>query len=381
MVFLQNEVDGNGATATAGTDYTALDGTFKIPAYQTAPASTIPLDILDDLIDEDNQTVKITIACLGADQDSDPTSYEATLDSETASDGNLVFTYTIDDDDAAPNAYFKNVDGNTSDLTIETGTVTEGETKTVTVELSSASERDITLYYSDNGTGDATATDYTSIAPYTKIINANGDASDPTITGNAGTTEATFTIVTTPDDIDEGAGGNDYQTVVVRLYTTTSSTSDMATISNATAGGGAGVESVQLYTLQILDDDDLPIVNFTDGTGYTTDGDDKTDVAESGSSVDLYFELSRATERTVTIPFTFTDYGTIRNGAQGAAASGDYPVDWYYSSSTNAAGGTAEWTSGAAFDAAGSITIIGDGTTDPSGTKGSITINIQSDDL
>ena len=62
-----------------------------------------------------------------------------------------------------------------------------------------------------------------------------------------------------------------------------------------------------------------------------------------------------------------------------AAASGDYPVDWYYSSSTNAAGGTAEWTSGAAFDAAGSITIIGDGTTDPSGTKGSITINIQSD--
>ena len=90
-----------------------------------------------------------------------------------------------------------------------------------------------------------------------------------------------------------GADGNDYQTVVVRLYTTTSSTSDMATISNATAGGGAGVESVQLYTLQILDDDDLPIVNFTDGEGYTTDGDDKTDIAESGSSVDLYFELSR----------------------------------------------------------------------------------------
>ena len=51
----------------------------------------------------------------------------------------------------------------------------------------------------------------------------------------------------------------------------------------------------------------------------------------------------------------------------------------YYSSSTNAAGGTAEWTSGAAFDAAGSITIIGDGTTEDSGTKATITINIQSD--
>ena len=274
----------------------------------------------------------------------------------------MVFTYTINDDDAAPNAYFKNVDGNTSDLTIETGSVTEGSAKTVTVELSSASERDITLYYSDNGTGDATPTaDYTSIANYTKIPNASGDASAPTITGNAGTREVTFAIATATDDIDEGANdlSTDYQTAVVRLYSTASVTSDMATISNATAGGGAGVESVQLYTLQILDDDDLPIVNFTDGTGYTLSGDTESDVNENESSVPIYFELSRATERTVTIPFTFTDYGTIRNGAQGAAASGDYPVDWYYSSSTNAAGGTAEWTSGAAFDAAGSITIIG----------------------
>ena len=94
--------------------------------------------------------------------------------------------------------------------------------------------------------------------------------------------------------------------------------------------------------------------------------------------MDLYFELSRPTERTVTIPFTFTDHGTIRNGAQGAGASGDYPVDWYYSSSTNAAGGTAEWASGAAFDAAGSIT-LSNSATDASTTKGSITINIQSD--
>ena len=52
----------------------------------------------------------------------------------------MVFTYTINDDDAAPNAYFKNVDV-TADS--ETGSVTEGGTKTVTVELSSASERDI----------------------------------------------------------------------------------------------------------------------------------------------------------------------------------------------------------------------------------------------
>ena len=183
----------------------------------------------------------MTIAVAGADFDGDE-AYDDAADLATIGTAGNMVTYTINDDDAAPNAYFKNVDGVDGS---ETGSVTEGGTKTVTVELSSASERDITLYYSDNGTGDATPTaDYNLIANYTKIPNANGDASAPTITGNAGTTEVTFTIVTTPDDIDEGANdlSTDYQTVVVRLYSTTSVTSDMGTISNATAGGGAGVE-------------------------------------------------------------------------------------------------------------------------------------------
>ena len=197
---------------------------------------------MDESIDEDDaQTVKVTIAVVGSDQDGNG-EYETTEAANTASDGNMVFTYTINDDDAAPNAYFKNVDGVDGS---ETGSVTEGGTKTVTVELSSASERDVTLYYSDDGTGDATPTaDYTSIANYTKIPNANGDASAPTITGNAGTREVTFSIATETDDIDEGANdlSTDYQTVVVRLYSTASVTGDMGTISNATAGGGAGVE-------------------------------------------------------------------------------------------------------------------------------------------
>jgi hypothetical protein len=118
-----------------------------------------------------------------------------------------------------------------------------------------------------------------------------------------------------------------------------------------------------LYTLQINDDDDLPVVNFTDGTGYTDAGDTESTIAENGSSITINVQLSRATERSVTIPFTFTDYGTINNGAQGAAATGDYPIDWYYSSSTNPTGGTADWSTGASFDAAGSVTITGDGTT------------------
>ena len=173
------------------------------------------LDILDESVDEDDaQTVKVTIAVVGSDQDGNG-EYETTGEANTASTGNMVFTYTINDDDAAPNAYFKNVDV-TADS--ETGSATEGGTKTVTVELSSASERDITLYYSIMVQAMRLQLQITPISPYTKIINASGDASDPTIFGNAGITEATFTIVTTPDDIDEGADGNDYQTAVVRLY-------------------------------------------------------------------------------------------------------------------------------------------------------------------
>ena len=93
----------------------------------------------------------------------------------------------------------------------------------------------------------------------------------------------------------------------------------------------------------------------------------------------IYFELSRATERTVTIPFTFTDYATIQNGAQGAGASGAYPVDWYYSSSTSAAGGTADWTSGGLFDATGSIDII-NSASDANTKIGFFSITIQTDD-
>ena len=63
----KTEVDGNGATATGGQDYTAIDGTFTITAGQTAPSSSMFLDILDENVDEDDkQTVKVTMALVGA---------------------------------------------------------------------------------------------------------------------------------------------------------------------------------------------------------------------------------------------------------------------------------------------------------------------------
>ena len=81
---------------------------------------------------------------VGADEDGDGV-YEVTSSTESAQDGSMVFTYNINDDDAVPFAFFKNVDGTTA---TEVGSVDEGESKVITVALSSASEKDIYLYYS-----------------------------------------------------------------------------------------------------------------------------------------------------------------------------------------------------------------------------------------
>lgn len=48
------------STATAGRDYTRIAGILKIPAGQTASTITVPL--LDDLIDEPDETVSVTIS-------------------------------------------------------------------------------------------------------------------------------------------------------------------------------------------------------------------------------------------------------------------------------------------------------------------------------
>ena len=158
-----------------GQDYTPVSGSFKIAAGSTTPATTIALPILSDDVDElDEQTVKVTIDVLGADQDNDNSSYEATSNTETAVEGSMVYTYTIDDDDDPPYAFFKNLDGVTDS---EVGSIDEGETKTITVALSSASERDIVIYRSDAGTGDATSgSDYTAITAFTKLTTISGTA-------------------------------------------------------------------------------------------------------------------------------------------------------------------------------------------------------------
>ena len=114
----------------------------------------------------------------------------------------------------------------------------------------------------------------------------------------------------------------------------------------------AGLKS---YELTIADDDALPQIKFTDGSGVEKL---TTPVSEDAGTVTVNVELTAATEKTVTVPYTFGSSSTPT--ATGADASAAYPVDFYHSG----------------FSGGGSLTITGDGTTHPGAT---ITINVQAD--
>ncbi len=122
-LWFSYDTESNPGTATAAQDYTPISGAFKIAKGTLVPATTVTLPILSDDIDEvDQQTVVVTIDVLGADQNNDNSSYEAELNTLTAVEGDMFYTYTIDDDDDPPFAFFKNIDGVTGS---EVGSVTE----------------------------------------------------------------------------------------------------------------------------------------------------------------------------------------------------------------------------------------------------------------
>ena len=86
-----------GTATGSGTDYTLADGTLTISAGETTGTITIT-DIIDDLLDEENETVIVTL--------SNPSN--ATLGADN------VHTYTINDNDSLPNIDF-NINSSESD--------------------------------------------------------------------------------------------------------------------------------------------------------------------------------------------------------------------------------------------------------------------------
>ena len=246
-------VDATDAgTATSGTDYAALTaGTVTIAAGSTT--GTITVSVTGDALDEDNETVRITL--------SNPTN--ATISTATG-------VGTINDDDAAPT------------LSINSPSVAEGAAGATanlvfTVTLSAASGKQVTVGYAVDGTDAGTATSGTD---YTALTAG-------TLTFAAGTLTRMITVTVTGDELDEAD-----ETVRVTL-----SGAANAGLSTATGVG------------TITDDDGAPSLSISSPS--VAEGDSGTT-----ANLDFAVMLSAASGQQVTVDYAVdgTDPGTATSG-------------------------------------------------------------------
>ena len=171
-------VAGSG-TATA-VDFAAVSAfDIEIPAGAASGTETFTLTPTDDAADETDETITVS-----------GVSGSLTVNPDTIS---------LTDDDAAPT------------VSISSPSVNEGDSGAAnlifTVSLSTASGKEVTVGYSDAGTGDATSgTDYTALT-------------SGTLTFAAGDTSETITVSVTGDTTDEPN-----ETVEVRLGSASNAT-------------------------------------------------------------------------------------------------------------------------------------------------------------
>ncbi|MGQ0698347.1 MAG: Calx-beta domain-containing protein [Panacagrimonas sp.] len=183
-------------------DYSGLSASPLIfPAGTTS--RTISVNVADDLLDEANETLLLTLGT--------PTNAVKTIPS--------VFTLTIQDNDAAPTVSF----------TAATQTLSEGAgTATATVELSAASTFDVTVPVSVLAGSTAGPGDY-SLSTTVPLTIA------------AGATSASIDIAFTDDDLDEPD-----ETLTLQLGAPTNAT----------------ITAPFTHTLNLRDDDEAPTVAF-----------------------------------------------------------------------------------------------------------------------
>ena len=234
-----------GTASGSGTDYTLDNGNITIAAGTTSGTITIS-NILDDVLDEANETVIVTL--------SNPSN--ATLGTDDA------HTYTITDNDNAPVVDFNTTTSNGAEST---------SSKAITVDLSASSGQNVTVDYAITGTATGSGTDYTL---------ANG-----TLTISAGNTSGTITIASIVNDTLDEAD----ETVIVTL----------SNPSNATLG------SDDVHTYTITDNDNPPVVDFN-----TTSSNGAESVSSKALTVDLSVASGQDVTVDYTVTGTATGSGT-----------------------------------------------------------------------
>ncbi|MCX6048179.1 MAG: hypothetical protein NT075_24020 [Chloroflexi bacterium] len=232
-----NYATSNG-TATAGSDYTALNGVLTFTPGETS--KTFLVSILDDGLDESDETINLEL--------SSPTN--AVLGIPSAA------TLTITDNDNPPTVQFGS----------PTYSVNEsGGTATITATLGAPSGLPVTVnYVTSNGMAIA-GSDYT--------------ATSGTLTFNPGETSKTFTVPITQDTVIESN-----ETVNLTLNSP----------SNATLG------TPTTATLTIVDDDTPPTVQFSSATYSVNENGGSATVTAllsnpSGQLVTVHYATSNGT--------------------------------------------------------------------------------------
>ncbi len=248
--------DAGSGTATSGSDYAALaGGTLTFATGDTL--KTVSVTVNGDDLDEPNETVEVTLS--GATN--------AAISTATG-------TGMITDDDGQPS------------LSISSPTVTEGAAGSTTtmsfdVKLSAESGKQVTVTWTDAGSGTATSgTDYAALA-------------GGTLTFAAGDTLKTVSVTVNGDDLDESN-----ETVEVALSGATN-----AAISTATGTG------------TITDDDGQPSLSISSPS--VTEG-------AAGSTTTMSFEVKLSVEsgRQVTVTWADAASGTATSGTDYAALVG-----------------------------------------------------------
>ena len=191
-----------GTATGSGTDYALANGTLTISAGSTSGTIIIE-NIADDSLDEENETVIITL--------SSPSN--ATLGSDN------VHTYTINDNDSAPVVDFNTTNSSGVESVSSAG---------LTINLSAASGLNVTVDYAVSGTATGSGTDYT--------------LADGTLSISAGEKTGTISITDIVDDVVD----EENETVIVTL----------SNPNNAILGTDI------VYTYTINDNDNSPKVDF-----------------------------------------------------------------------------------------------------------------------
>ncbi len=235
-------------TATAGgTDHTTVGGTITFnPGDQDFQQQIV--GIVDDLLDEENETIILTL--------SSPSN--ATLGAQTT------HTYTITDNDAAP----------TVSLSVDNSSINEASgTATLTATLSAVSGKDVTVTIGYSGTA-VNGTDYNSSASTTIVINAGSLSADAAVIitpVNDGDPEANETIIAEITNVNNGTeNGTQTQTITIVDDDTPNLTFTTASSNGAESVSSAGITvDLSLASGLTVTADYVLTGTATEGTDYT----------------------------------------------------------------------------------------------------------------